>query len=54
MKCNKRTYNITYELFSEYAKHDSRLAAYGGIVCIYKGKYGKKMESKLLVDTLIF
>lgn len=34
-------YNITYQLFCKNAKHDSHLTAYGGIVQIYKGKYGK-------------
>ena len=44
MKCNRQTYNITYQLFTEYAKHDPRLTGYGGIVWIYKAKYGKKLN----------
>ena len=42
MKCNRHAYNITYQLFTEYAKHDPPLTGYGGIVRIYKAKYGKK------------
>lgn len=35
-------YNITYQLATENANYYSNLAAYGGIVQIFKVKYEKK------------